>query len=134
MSIFKEFKEFAMRGNVVDLAVGVIIGGAFGKIITSLVNDLIMPPIGFILGGTKFTSLVFTIKAAVMEGEVIKEPAVTVNYGNFVQVVVDFILVAFIVFMAIKTMNAVQRKKYEGPEPTDEVKLLGEIRDLLKKQ
>jgi large conductance mechanosensitive channel len=138
MSIFKEFKEFVMRGNAVDLAVGVIIGGAFGKIVTSVVNDIIMPPIGFALGGTKFTDLVVILKAAVMEGEVIKEPAVTINYGNFIQVIVDFIIIAFIIFMMIKTLNAVQRKKEETPaaaaEPTDEVKLLGEIRDLLKKQ
>jgi large conductance mechanosensitive channel len=134
MSILKEFKEFAVRGNVIDLAVGVIIGGAFGKIITSIVNDIIMPPIGYILGGTKFTNLVITLKEAVMDGEVVKQAAVTINYGNFIQVLVDFMIVAFIIFMVIKTINAIQRKKYEGPEPTDEVKLLGEIRDLLKKQ
>jgi large conductance mechanosensitive channel len=137
MSIFKEFKEFAMRGNVVDLAVGVIIGAAFGKIITSLVNDLIMPPLGYIIGDTKFSNLSYTLKAAVMEAEVIKEPAITINYGNFIQVTIDFLIIAFIIFMMIKTINAVQRKKDETPapaEPTDEVKLLVEIRDLLKKQ
>jgi large conductance mechanosensitive channel len=138
MSILKEFKEFAMRGNVIDLAVGVTIGGAFGKIVTSVVNDIIMPPIGYVLGGTKFTDLVITLKAAVMEAEVIKEPAVTINYGNFIQVIIDFLIIALIIFMMIKTINSVQRKKDEIPaaptEPTDEVKLLGEIRDLLKKQ
>ena len=138
MSVLKEFKEFAMRGNVVDLAVGVIIGGAFGKIVTSVVNDIIMPPIGYVLGGSKFTDLAFILKAAVMDGEVIKAPAVSINYGNFIQVIIDFLIVAFIIFMMIKTINAVQHKKVEAPapaaEPTDEVKLLGEIRDLLKKQ
>ncbi len=135
MSIFKEFKEFAMRGNVVDLAVGVIIGTAFGKIVTSIVNDIIMPPIGYLLGGVKFTELVITLKAAVMDGELVKEPAVTINYGNFIQVIVDFLIVAFVIFMIIKTINAVQRKQVAAltAEPTDEVKLLGEIRDLLKK-
>ena len=132
MSIFKEFKEFAMRGNVVDLAVGVIIGAAFGKIVTSAVNDILMPPIGVLLGGVKFTDLAFTIKAAAGEN-----PAVTINYGNFIQVVIDFLVVALIIFMMIKTLNSVQRKKEEAPatnpEPTDEIKLLGEIRDLLKK-
>ena len=136
MSILKEFKEFAMRGNVVDLAVGVIIGGAFGKIVTSVVNDIIMPPIGYVLGGSKFSELAIILKAAVMEGEVVKEPAVSINYGNFIQVIVDFLIIAFIIFMMIKTINAIQRKKDEAPaaEPSDEVKLLGEIRDLLKKQ
>jgi large conductance mechanosensitive channel len=134
MSILKEFKEFAIRGNVVDLAVGVIIGTAFGKIVTSVVNDIIMPPIGYILGGTKFSNLVITLKAAAVEGDVLK-PAVTINYGNFIQVIVDFFIVAFVIFMIIKTINAVQRKKVAAltAEPTDEVKLLGEIRDLLKK-
>jgi large conductance mechanosensitive channel len=97
-----------------------------------------MPPIGYVLGGTKFTNLVLTLKAAVMEGEVIKEPAVTINYGNFIQVIIDFLIIAIIIFMMIKTINTIQRKKEEAPvpaaEPTDEVKLLGEIRDLLKKQ
>jgi large conductance mechanosensitive channel len=138
MSVLKEFKEFAMRGNVVDLAVGVIIGGAFGKIATSVVNDIIMPPIGYVLGGSKFSDLAFILKAAVMDGEVIKEPAVSINYGNFIQVIIDFLIIAFIIFMMIKTINTIQRKKEEAPapaaEPTDEVKLLGEIRDLLKKQ
>jgi large conductance mechanosensitive channel len=133
MSILKEFKEFAIRGNVVDLAIGVVIGTALGKIVTSVVNDIIMPPIGYILGGTKFSNLVITLKAAVVEGDVLK-PAVTINYGNFIQVVIDFLIIALIIFMIIKTINVIQRKKMEAPAPTDEVKLLGEIRDLLKKQ
>jgi large conductance mechanosensitive channel len=141
MGFLKEFKEFAMRGNVVDLAVGVIIGAAFGKIVTSVVNDILMPPLGYLLGGVKFTDLVFVLKAAVMEGEVIKEPAVTINYGNFIQVIVDFIIIAFSIFMMIKALNSMKRKTEEAPaapvaepEPTDEIKLLSEIRDLLKKQ
>lgn len=140
MGFLKEFKEFAMRGNVVDLAVGVIIGAAFGKIVTSVVNDILMPPLGYLLGGVKFTDLVFVLKAAVMEGEVIKEPAVTINYGNFIQVIVDFIIIAFSIFMMINALNSMKRKTEEAPAapvadpvPTDEVKLLSEIRDLLKK-
>jgi large conductance mechanosensitive channel len=130
MSIFKEFKEFATRGNVIDMAVGVIIGAAFGKIVTSLVNDLLMPPIGYILGGTKFTNLAITLQQA--SGDT---PAVAIHYGNFIQVVIDFIIIAFIIFMMIKVMNSIQRKKEEAAppaEPTNEEKLLTEIRDLLK--
>lgn len=140
MGFLKEFKDFAMRGNVVDMAVGVIIGGAFGKIVTSIVNDILMPPIGYILGGVKFKDLAYTLKEAVMEGETVKEAAVTINYGNFIQVVVDFIIISFCIFMMIKAMNTMNRKKEEAPvapapapEPSDEVKLLSEIRDLLKK-
>lgn len=140
MGFLKEFKEFAMRGNVVDLAVGVIIGAAFGKIVTSVVNDILMPPLGYLFGGVKFTDLVFVLKAAVMEGEVIKEAAVTINYGNFIQVIVDFIIIAISIFMMINALNSMKRKTEEAstapvadPVPTDEVKLLSEIRDLLKK-
>ena len=130
MSILKEFREFATRGNVVDMAVGVIIGASFGKIVTSVVNDILMPPIGFILGGTKFTNLAITLKEA--SGDI---PAVSINYGNFIQVVIDFIIIAFIIFMLIKIMNSIQRKKEEAApaaEPSNEEKLLTEIRDLLK--
>jgi large conductance mechanosensitive channel len=130
MSIFKEFREFATRGNVVDMAVGVIIGASFGKIVTSVVNDILMPPIGFILGGTKFTNLAITLKEA--SGDI---PAVSINYGNFIQVVIDFIIIAFMIFMMIKIMNSIQRKKEEtapAAEPSNEEKLLTEIRDLLK--
>jgi large conductance mechanosensitive channel len=139
MGFLKEFKEFAMRGNVVDMAVGVIIGAAFGKIVSSLVNDVIMPPIGYILGGSKFTDMAITLKPAVMEGAAVKEPAVMIHYGNFIQVVVDFMIIAFIIFLMIKLMNTVMKKKEENPaetvspEPSEEVKLLSEIRDLLKK-
>jgi large conductance mechanosensitive channel len=130
MSILKEFREFATRGNVVDMAVGVIIGASFGKIVTSVVNDILMPPIGFILGGTKFTNLAITLKEA--SGDI---PAVSINYGNFIQVVIDFIIIAFMIFMMIKIMNSIQRKKEEtapAAEPSNEEKLLTEIRDLLK--
>lgn len=144
MSIIKEFKEFAMRGNVIDLAVGVIIGGAFGKIVTSVVNDIIMPPIGVLLGGVNFSDLKLTIKEgvpAVMEGEKIISEAVaevTLNYGAFIQSVVDFTIVAFCIFLLIKGMNKLKKKEPEAapapdPEPTNEEKLLTEIRDLLKK-
>ncbi len=110
MSMLKEFKEFAMRGNVVDLAVGIVIGGAFGKIVTSLVNDLIMPPIGLLIGGIDFSKLAFTLKAA--EGAT---PAVVIGYGAFVNAVVDFTIVAFAIFMVIKAMNRMQRKPEVKP-------------------
>lgn len=132
MSFVKEFKEFAMKGNVVDLAVGVIIGGSFGKIVSSLVADVFMPVIGYIVGGVNFTDLKFTL-GAVIEGQ---KPA-TINYGNFVQTIFDFTIVAFAIFMAIKALNRLKKKEEETPaapaEPTEEVKLLREIRDSLQK-
>jgi large conductance mechanosensitive channel len=137
MSLIKEFKQFAMRGNVVDMAVGIIIGAAFGKIVTSLVNDVIMPPIGLLLGGVNFTDLRITIKPASLNdaGEIVK--GVTLNWGNFVQVVIDFLIVAFVIFMLIKGMNSLKKKEEEAPAaftaPSKEEELLGEIRDLLKK-
>ena len=139
MGMMKEFKEFAMRGNVVDMAVGIVIGGAFGKIVTSLVNDLIMPPIGYMLGGVSFSELKYVIQDAVMEGEVEKVAAVSINYGAFIQVIIDFIIVAFAIFMVIRGMNKMKKKQEEAPappppEPTNEEKLLSEIRDLLKNQ
>ena len=131
MSLIKEFKAFAMRGNVVDLAVAVIIGGAFGKIIASFVSDVLMPPIGLLLGGVDFTDLMITLKAA--QGEV---AAVTLNYGNFIQNVVDFLIVAFAIFMMIKAMNSAKKKEEvvpaAPPAPSKEEQLLTEIRDLLK--
>ncbi|HQO10539.1 MAG TPA: large-conductance mechanosensitive channel protein MscL [Clostridiales bacterium] len=146
MSILKEFKEFAMKGNVVDMAVGIIIGGAFGKIITSVVNDIIMPPIGVMVGGVDFKDLVVTLKEAVpasvdaMGTAVAEIPAVTLKYGNFLQVTFDFIIVAFAIFMMVKVMNNLKRKEEAAPAepaapppPTKEEVLLGEIRDLLKK-
>ena len=131
MSMLQEFKEFAMKGNVVDLAVGVIIGGAFGKIVTSFVGDVVMPLIGLLAGGVDFTKLGITLKEAVDD----KTPAVMLNYGNFIQTVFDFTIVAFAIFMAIKMMNKLKKEKpapEAPPEPTKEEVLLTEIRDLLK--
>ena len=136
MSWGKEFKEFAMRGNVVDMAVGIIIGGAFGKIVSSFVKDVLMPPIGLLIGGVNFGDLAITLKEAVGE-----TPAVLLNYGAFIQSTIDFVIVAFAIFMAIKAMNSMRQKEEEKPaeppkppEPTAEEKLLVEIRDLLKQQ
>ncbi len=133
MPLLKEFKEFAMRGNVIDLAVGVIIGGAFGKIISSLVADLIMPPIGLLLGGVNFTDLKWVLKGTEMVDGV-KKAAVTMNYGNFLQVTLDFIIVAFCIFMFVKGINSLSKKQDVAPaEPPKQEQLLTEIRDLLKK-
>ena len=135
MKLIDEFKTFALKGNVVDMAVGIIIGGAFGKIVSSLVSDVIMPPIGLLVGGVNFTDLSFVMKEAVGDA-----PAVTLNYGNFIQVVFDFLIVAFAIFMMIKAMNSLKNKAEEQPAtpppppvPTKEEQLLTEIRDLLKK-
>ena len=144
MGFLKEFKAFAMKGNVMDMAVGVIIGGAFGKIVTSVVNDIIMPPIGLLIGGVDFTDMKLTMKKAVLDaaGEVVT-PAVTWNYGAFIQQVVDFTILAFCVFILVKAINSLNRKKEEPapapapapePEPTKEELLLAEIRDLLKER
>lgn len=138
MSILKEFKDFAMRGNVIDLAVGVIIGGAFGKIVASLVADVIMPPIGLLIGGVTFTDLKWEMKAAeVVDG--VEKAAVTLNYGNFLQVTFDFVIVAFAIFMFIKGINKLNKKKEEktettpvAPAPSKEELLLTEIRDILR--
>lgn len=128
MSILKEFKEFAVKGNAVDMAVGIIIGASFGKIISSLVADVIMPPIGVLIGGVDFTKLALTMKEAVGDA-----PAVTLNYGNFIQSIVDFTIIAFAIFMAIKIINNLKKKEAEvAPEPSKEELLLTEIRDLLK--
>ncbi len=136
MGMMKEFKEFAMRGNVMDMAIGIILGGAFGKIVSSLVSDVIMPPIGLILGGVDFSKLSMTIKEAVPATDGAEAiPAVTLNYGMFINTVIDFLIVAFAIFMAIKIMNKAMRKKEEEPAPATPPKqevLLGEIRDLLK--
>ncbi len=139
MSIVKEFKQFAMKGNVVDMAVGIIIGAAFGKIISSLVADVVMPPIGMLVGGISFTDIVITLRDSIIDpatGAVLKE-AVTLKLGNFLQTVFDFIIVAFAIFMMIKAMNRMKKKEEEAPtappEPSNEEKLLSEIRDLLKK-
>ena len=128
----QEFKEFAMKGNVVDLAVGVIIGGAFGKIVSSFVGDVVMPLIGLLVGGVDFTKLGIVLKEAVDE----KTPAVMLNYGSFVQTIFDFTIVAFAIFMAIKMMNKMKKAEVATPEappvPTKEELLLTEIRDILK--
>jgi len=141
MGMVKEFKEFAMRGNVMDMAVGIIIGGAFGKIISSFVADVLMPPIGVLLGGTDFTGLKIILKDKVMEADKVISEAVTINYGNFIQVTIDFLIIAFAIFMMIKMMNSMNKKKVPAPaapapppEPSNEEKLLMEIRDLLKRQ
>jgi large conductance mechanosensitive channel len=129
--MLNEFKEFAVKGNAVDMAVGIIIGAAFGKIISSLVADVIMPPIGVLIGGVDFTKLALTMKEAVGDA-----PAVTLNYGNFIQSIVDFTIIAFAIFMAVKIINNLKKKEAEAPvtapEPSKEELLLTEIRDLLK--
>ncbi|MFZ1235771.1 MAG: large-conductance mechanosensitive channel protein MscL [Prevotella sp.] len=130
-----EFKDFAMRGNVVDMAVGVIIGAAFGKIVTSVVNDILMPPLGFLLGGVNFTDLSFKLGEKLgADGKTME--AVTINYGNFIQEIVNFLIIAFCVFLLVKAVMSLTPKKQEAPkapeEPSKEEKLLTEIRDLLK--
>jgi large conductance mechanosensitive channel len=129
MSMVKEFKEFAVKGNVVDLAVGIIIGGAFGKIVSSLVADIIMPPIGILIGGVDFSSLSVTLKEAIGS-----TPAVVIRYGVFVNTIIDFVIVAFAIFLMIRAMNSFKKKEAAAPAapPRQEV-LLAEIRDLLKK-
>ncbi|RMH83947.1 large-conductance mechanosensitive channel protein MscL [Pseudomonas sp. AOB-7] len=133
MSILSEFKAFAVKGNVVDMAVGIIIGAAFGKIVSSFVGDVVMPPLGILIGGVDFSDLAIVLKAA--EGEV---PAVTLGYGKFIQTVIDFTIVAFAIFMGIKVLNKLKREEEAAPTappaPTKEQELLGEIRDLLKAQ
>ena len=133
MSMMKEFKEFAVKGNVVDMAVGIIIGAAFSKIVSSFVGDVIMPPIGLALGGVDFSDLAFILKEAVVEA-----PAVVISYGKFIQTVIDFTIVAFSIFMAVKLINTLKRKEEEAPtappKPSVEETLLTEIRDILKEQ
>ena len=144
MGLIKEFKEFALKGNVMDMAVGVIIGGAFGKIVTSLVNDVIMPPVAALVGNAQFSKLSWTLREAVPEkldeaGNLVHEAtdAITLNYGMFVQNIVDFLIVAVCIFFAIKAINKLTRKKETEPEPAapagpTQEELLAEIRDLLK--
>jgi large conductance mechanosensitive channel len=137
MGMLQEFKAFAMRGNVVDMAVGIIIGAAFGKIVSSLVADVITPPLGMLIGGIDFSSLAITMKAAVLKADgSILTPPVTINYGKFIQATVDFIIVAFAIFMMIKLMNRLQKheeaKPTPPPAPTPTETLLTEIRDVLK--
>ena len=131
MSMVKEFKEFIMRGNVIDLAVGIVIGAAFGKIVSSLVADIIMPPLGLLIGGVNFTELKVVLGPPLSGGE-----PVTLNYGNFIQVLFDFVIVAFAIFLVVKMVNRLKRKQAEAPAvppaPTKDQVLLTEIRDLLK--
>ncbi|MBR4804953.1 MAG: large-conductance mechanosensitive channel protein MscL [Bacteroidales bacterium] len=133
-----EFKEFAVKGNAVDMAVAVVLGGAFGAIVNSLVNDLIMPAIGVLIGGKDFASLALTLKEAVVEnGETVKE-AVLFKYGQFINTIISFLIISFTIFLVIKGLNSLKRKKEEAPaappEPSAEEKLLTEIRDLLKEK
>ena len=132
MSLANDFKSFIMRGNVLDLAVAVVIGAAFGRIVTSFVNDVLMPPIGLLLGGVEFSDLMLTLQQATAEVE-----AVTINYGVFIQTVVDFLIIGFAIFMVIKVFEKTKRKEEAKPAPIAEIpaqeKLLVEIRDLLKK-
>jgi large conductance mechanosensitive channel len=138
MGFLKEFKEFAAKGNVIDLAVGVIIGGAFGKIVASLVNDIIMPFVGILLGGISFAEWKLTLKDAILaaDGSVTK-PAVVLGIGNFIQTTIDFLIIAFVIFLFIKALNNMKKKEVEAPaapaEPSEEVKLLTQIRDSLNK-
>lgn len=132
MSMLQEFKTFAMKGNVMDMAIGIIIGGAFGKIVSSFVADVIMPPIGLLIGGVNFSDLAITLKEAVGA-----TPAVTMNYGKFIQTVIDFTIIAFAIFLVVKVMNSLKKKEEAAPAtpppPSAEQQLLTEIRDLLKK-
>ncbi len=134
-----EFKKFAMRGNVIDMAVGIIIGGAFGKIVSSLVGDLIMPAVGVLVGGVNFSDLKWVIKKAVMEGDQVVSPEVAIKYGNFIQVTFDFLIIAVAVFFLVKGINALAKRKKEAevktpPAPPADIQLLTEIRDLLKEK
>jgi large conductance mechanosensitive channel len=133
MSLLQEFKAFAVKGNMIDMAVGIIIGAAFGKIVSSLVGDVIMPPLGVLIGGVDFSDLAITLKAA--EGDI---PAVVLAYGKFIQTIIDFVIIAFAIFMGIKVINKLKREEAEEPSappaPTAEEVLLTEIRDLLKNQ
>lgn len=140
MGMIQEFREFAVKGNVVDMAVGVIIGGAFGKIVTSVVADVIMPPIGMLTGGVNFTDIKLKLKDAAVDatGKILTQP-VTINLGNFLQTVVDFTIVAFAVFLLVKALNSLKKRLVEEkaaeaapPEPTKQEVLLAEIRDILK--
>ena len=139
MAFIKEFKEFAVKGNAVDMAVGVIIGGAFGKIVSSIVDEIIMPPIGYLISGVNFTDLKFELPKVVIEG--VELAPATINYGNFIQTLIDFTIIALCVFMLVKGINKIAKKKAEEApapeapaEPSAEEKLLTEIRDLLKQK
>ena len=139
MSFIKEFKTFAMRGNVIDMAVGIIIGGAFGKIVSSLVSDIIMPPVGLLIGGVKFENLKIVLKKGYTDAATRQvTEAVSINYGNFIDTALDFLIIAFSIFLFVKLINKLKRKEdaqpVPAPAPTKEEQLLTEIRDLLKKE
>lgn len=137
--MFKEFKEFAMKGNVLDLAVAMIIGGAFGKIVSSFVADILMPPLGYLIGGFDFKSLYLVLGSETYENLAAaqKAGAAVVTYGNFIQFLIDFLIISFSIFLVVKATNAMKKKKVEEPvkptEPSEEILLLREIRDSLKK-
>ena len=139
--MLKEFKEFAMKGNVMDMAIGIIIGGAFGKIVASFVADVLMPPLGLLIGGVNFKELKFVLTEAVLDASGAETAAaVSINYGNFIQVTFDFIIIAFAIFLMVKAMNSAKKKEEAAPAapaappaPSNEEVLLSEIRDLLKK-
>lgn len=146
-SFLQEFKEFALKGNVVDMAVGVIIGGAFGKIVTSLVEDILMPAIGYLIGGMDFKDMKYIIKVAIKEGDKVIKPEVAISYGNFIQVIIDFLIIAISIFIVIKIvmrLSEMRKKEKEAQEeapaeeapaePPVDVQLLTEIRDLLKEK
>lgn len=132
MGMISEFKQFAIKGNMVDMAVGIIVGAAFGKIVSSLVNDIIMPPLGLAIGGVDFSDLAVVLQAATDEAA-----AVTLNYGAFIQTIIDFLIIAMAIFVAVKVINSMKRKEEakpaEPPKPSEEVLLLREIRDALNK-
>ncbi|MDR1543632.1 MAG: large-conductance mechanosensitive channel protein MscL [Prevotellaceae bacterium] len=136
IQFIQEFKDFAVKGNVIDMAVGIIIGGAFGKIVSSFVADVVMPPLGLLIGGVSFTALNITLKKAAVDANGVSHEAVTLNYGNFLQVTSDFLIIAFAIFFFIRMLNKLKKKKEEIPatvvEPTREEVLLTEIRDILK--
>lgn len=136
--MLKEYKEFISRGNVVDLAVGVVIGGAFGKIVGSLVNDMVMPPIGLLLSGVNFKDIKWVIRKPEMDAAgAVAKPEVAINIGNFIQVGIEFLIIAWVIFLVVKAINSMKKKEEAAPaappEPTAQEKLLVEIRDLLKK-
>lgn len=137
MSFFGEFRDFAMRGNVVDLAVGVIIGGAFGKIVSALVDKVMMPPIGLLMGGVDFADKKWVLQQAVMEADQVIAPEVAIGYGEFINSAIQFVIVAWALFMVIKAMNRIKRQQVAAPAPPpptpEDVQLLREIRDLLRK-
>ncbi len=137
MGFFKEFKEFASRGNVMDMAIGIILGGAFGKIVTSFVDDIIMPPIGMLLNGVDFKDLKVVLQPETINDlGVVTIPAITINYGMFVQTIIDFLIIALAIFLVVRSMNKLKRQKETDPEPpaskSDDILLLEEIRDILK--